>query len=173
MAARGNRSMKIPALRPSARCLAALIASLVVTTLLSDPKSAEPRNTPTPTIHVLAAWIRWLPAGVPAAGYLTLANTGTKTLILRSASSPAYADVSIHRTVTHAGVEEMRPVTDLKLAPHQTLPFESTGYHLMLMEPRDPAPAIGTTVPITLHFSDGSILTVPFEVRKAGGTSNP
>jgi copper(I)-binding protein len=150
---------------------------MVATSLLLPERTlADSRPAPKPTIQVLAAWIRWLPAGLPAAGYLTLTNTGPKPLVLRSASSPWYAAVSIHRTVTRAGVEEMRPVTDLTLGPHQTLDFESKGYHLMLMQPKDASAetAAGTMVPVTLRFSDGSILTVPFELRKnPGGTPAP
>jgi copper(I)-binding protein len=166
--------MKDLSQRRAARCLtAALLAAIVLTPMLPNRALADSRPAPKPTIQVLAAWIRWLPAGLPAAGYLTLTNTGTKPLVLRSASSPWYANVSIHRTVTRAGIEEMRPVTDLTLEPHQTLNFESSGYHLMLMQPKDSSAgaAAGTTVPVILHFSDGSLLTIPFEVRKTPGTS--
>jgi periplasmic copper chaperone A len=125
-----------------------------------------------PTIRVLAAWIRWLPGGLPAAGYLTLTNTGDKALALEAASSASYRDVSIHRSVSHGSTVEMRPVKELTLAAHTTLEFESTGYHLMLMQPTAAADS-AAKIPITLHFSDGSSLTVPFEVRKspAGGSA--
>ena len=135
---------------------------------LSGPRRPCPLElvpAPKPTIRVLTAWIRWLPAGLPAAGYLTLVNTGDKPLRLVAASSPAYRDVSLHRTVTHGDVEDMVPVKEITLEPHKTLEFETTGYHLMLMQPTASA-SNGTRVSIVLRFSDGSVLTVPFEVRK-------
>jgi periplasmic copper chaperone A len=129
---------------------------------------------PKPAIRVLVAWIRWLPGGLPAAGYLTLTNTGDKTLALDRASSAFYGDVSIHRSITHGTTVEMAPVKELTLEPHATLEFESSGYHLMLMQPAGSADT-AADIPITLHFSDGSFLTVPFQVRKnpAGNSASP
>ncbi len=121
-----------------------------------------------PTIQVLAAWIRWLPAGLPAAGYLSLTNIGDKPVALERASSPAYRDVTIHRSVHHGTGVQMTPVKHLVLEPHATLEFESSGYHLMLMQPTVSADAAAATAtPITLYFSDGSSLTVPFQIRKS------
>jgi periplasmic copper chaperone A len=143
----------------------ALGASIAVSPALANPPSPNSAPAPKPTIRVLTAWVRWLPAGLPAAGYLTLTNTGDKALALEAASSPSYGDVSIHRTVTRGTTEEMMPVKAITLEPHQTLEFQSTGYHLMLMRPAASADT-SAKIPITLHFSDGSVLTVPFEVRK-------
>lgn len=150
----------------------ALLASIVFSSSLAERAVADSPAAGKPTIQVLAAWIRWLPAGLPAAGYLTLTNTGDKTLSLVAASSRSYRDISIHRTVTHGDMEDMMPVKELSLEPHQTLEFESTGYHLMLMQPTTPADT-SSRISIALRFSDGSVLTVPFEVRKnasAGST---
>ena len=147
-------------------------AALFVFPALPGSAFADSPPARQPAIRVLSAWIRWLPAGVPAAGYLSLTNTGDKALTLEAASSPSYADISIHRSVVHGGTEEMTPVKALTIAPHQTLEFQSTGYHLMLMQP-SPSADTSSKIPITLKFADGSVLTVPFEVRKtpaAGST---
>jgi copper(I)-binding protein len=143
----------------------ALIALIVVSSALPDRTSADSPAGAKPTIQVLAAWVRWLPAGLPRAGYLTLANTGDKALRVVAVSSPSYRDVSLHRTVTHGDVEDMVPVKELTLEPHKTLEFETTGYHLMLMQPTASADT-STRISIALQFSDGSVLTVPLEVRK-------
>jgi copper(I)-binding protein len=68
----------------------------------------------------------------------------------------------------------MTPVKELEVEPHATLDFESAGYHLMLMQPTGSADT-AIEIPITLHFSDGSSLVVPFQVRKnpAGGSVPP
>jgi hypothetical protein len=142
----------------------ALLCAIVAFSALPEQTIAESPAAATPTIQVLTAWIRWLPAGLPAAGYLTLTNTGDKTLHLIAASSRSYRDISIHRTLTHGDMQDMMPVKDVALEPHQTLNFESTGYHLMLMQPAS-SDMVGQ-VAIALRFSDGSVLTVPFEVRK-------
>lgn len=153
--------------RHTPHCLAAIALgiSLVVFPALLCPTLANSPPAPKPAIRVLAAWIRWLPAGLPAAGYLTLTNTGDKPLALEAASSPSYGDISIHRSVMQGTTEEMTPVKAVTLEPHQTLEFQSTGYHLMLMQPVASADT-SAKIPITLRFSDGTVLTVPFEVRK-------
>jgi len=118
-----------------------------------------------PTIRVDDAWIRWLPAGVPAGGYATLTNTGDKPLMLMAVSSPDYGEVAIHRSVEHQGMMEMTPVAQIAIVAHSTLNFAAAGFHLMLMQPNK-AVKLGDRVPITLRFADGASLTVQFEVRK-------
>jgi copper(I)-binding protein len=157
----------------AAIAIGALMAAspALYTVAFADPPAASPAAAK-PTIEIEAAWIRWLPAGLPAAGYLTLTNTGDKPLALDGASSPSYGDVSIHRSVRHGTTETMTPVKDLTLEPHQTVAFESTGYHLMLMRP---ATAVDTAarIRITLHFSDASSLTVPFKLRRNAPSARP
>lgn len=160
----------MPMRRPTP--LAALAAAALVygTALLAGtpPAYAAAPNSATrpPAVQIKAAWIRWLPGGVPLAGYATLANVSDQPLVLTSATSPAFHDVSLHQTVHVGGMVRMSPLDRLSIAPHATLDFESRGIHLMLMQPSetlDPESA----VPITLHFADGSSLTVPFQIRTA------
>ncbi len=132
--------------------------------LSGTPAGAEARAE-APTIQVVEAWIRWLPAGVPAGGYVTLTNTGAKPVNLIAASSPDYGEVSIHRSIHRGGTIEMVPAEQITINPHSSLNFAATGYHFMLMQPSKPR-VPGDHVPITLRFADGASLTVQFEVRK-------
>ena len=148
-------------------CTAALSGWLALVrppVLAATPPVAE-RPARAPTIRVTDAWIRWLPAGVPAGGYATLTNTGEKPVTLLTASSAEFAEVSIHRSIERGNNMEMMPVERITIDPHSTLDFAATGYHLMLMEPSTSLKP-GGRVPITLRFADGSRLTVQFEVRK-------
>jgi len=131
---------------------------------LADPSAGADAPAPAPTIRVEKAWIRWLPTGVPAGGYLTLTNTGDRALILIDVSSPAFGEVMLHRTRNRAGTVEMLPVERITIEAHTTLDFASLGYHLMLMQESKPLRP-GDRVPITLRFEDGATLTVSFEVR--------
>ena len=144
---------------PTLHLLAALALGLPACPAMADP------SAPSPPVQVISAWIRWLPAGLPAAGYLTLTNTGAKPIELESAASPSYGDVSIHRSIKQGTTEEMVPVKEITLEPHRTLAFESTGYHFMLTKPA-PSADTSATIPITLRFADGSSMTVTFAVRK-------
>lgn len=127
--------------------------------------AAAPALTAASMIRVDDAWIRWLPAGLPAGGYMTLTNLGDTAVNLVAASSPAYAEVSIHRSVGSGGTVGMRPVAQITIEPHSSVDFAAAGYHFMLMQPIKPLEP-GDRVPIALRFADGSSLTVQFEVRK-------
>jgi periplasmic copper chaperone A len=120
----------------------------------------------TPAVRIEDAWIRWLPAGVPAAGYFTLVNDSAGPVTLIAAASADFGDVTIHRSVEHAGVVEMEPVREIRLNPHSRLDLGALGYHLMLTSPVQPIDA-RKEISITLKFSDGSWLVAPFQVRKA------
>ena len=151
---------------PAARALAlALLMSLASLRLDATPAlAAAPPTTAGPELTIQDAWIRWLPADLPAAGYLTLINTGARPLNLIAATSPAYTQVTLHRTVNRGGGMQMTAVEHITIDAHSSLDFAATGYHMMLMQATKPLrPA--DRVPITLRFADGSTVLVQFEVR--------
>jgi copper(I)-binding protein len=115
-------------------------------------------------IEVRDAWIRWLPANVPDAGYMTLTNTGSNIEVLSSASSVDFGEVSIHQTHDDMGMSGMMPVKSITIQPHATVRFVAGGYHLMLMQPKRPLHP-GDTVQIVLHFANGGSATVQFPIR--------
>lgn len=123
-----------------------------------------------PAVRVMDAWIRWLPAGLPAAGYATLVNVGDRPVTLIGASSPDYGDVSLHQSRNQGGTEEMVPVERITVAAHSSLSFAAMGYHMMLMQPVRPLKP-GDRAPITLRFAGASPLTIEFDVRKPGSSA--
>jgi copper(I)-binding protein len=133
--------------------------------------SAAATSPPTAaqTVQIKAAWVRWLPGGVPLAGYATLANVSDQPIVLTSATSDAFHDLSLHQTLHTGGTVRMSPLERISIAPHTTLDFEARGIHLMLMQPRETLDPNGA-VPITLHFADGSSVTVQFQVRTSGAS---
>jgi hypothetical protein len=134
------------------------------------PVVAGPTNNSSEQLQIEQAWIRWLPANLPAGGYLTVINRGDRPVVLVGASSPDYFGVGLHRSVTEGGLSKMEAVTQIVVAPHTTLNFSDTGYHIMLTTPTLPV-SPGGRVPITLHFADGRSLVVNFEVRPPGATA--
>lgn len=141
-----------------------LVALLIALSPALPAAAASPAGA---AVRVTHAWIRWLPGGVPLAGYAVLENPSEGAVVLTHASSPAFGEIDLHRTAEHAGTMSMTPVDRLTLAPHETLDLEARGYHLMLMQPKR-ALAPGERVPITLYFADGSTVTAEFEVRAGG-----
>jgi copper(I)-binding protein len=129
---------------------------------------ARGADTAALVVQAADAWVRWLPADLPAAGYVTLTNKGPTTLELVGASSPDYEEVSMHQTQESHGMSEMRPVASLVLKPQATVRFAEGGYHLMLMHAKRQLHD-HDRVEIVLRFSDGRTMPVPFEVRSGSG----
>ncbi|BAU77220.1 copper chaperone PCu(A)C [Metapseudomonas furukawaii] len=107
------------------------------------------------------ARLRLLPGNLPAAGYFSLTNTGTESVVLTGAQSPTYAEVMMHRSAIENGTASMQHIEKVEVAPGATVNFASGGYHLMLMQRRQPV-ALGDKVEVTLQFADGQSLPVTF-----------
>jgi copper(I)-binding protein len=148
--------------------LRSLILGLTaLTVVMTAAGAAAPAAAP--TLTVANAWIRWLPAQLPAAGYATLRNLGAQPLTLIGASTPDYGAVMIHESRNRAGVEEMLPVETILVKPQAEIAFAPGGYHLMLMKPKR-ALQPGDRVLLTFHFAGGQSLQTQFEVRKPDGS---
>jgi copper(I)-binding protein len=117
-------------------------------------------------IHASHAWIRVLPGDLPAGAYATLENDSDHPIALRSASSPAYADVMLHRSSSEGGMSRMTMVDELPVPAHGKAVLAPAGYHLMLMKAASPVKP-GDTVRLMLKFSDGSTLASDFIARPA------
>lgn len=135
------------------------VAALLLTAAFALPAVAAP--------SVSGAWIRALPGNLPAGGYFTLANSGTKPITLTGAQSPACGSLMLHMTHTMNGMAHMMAVDSVDVPAGGTFAFKPGAYHLMCMEPKGLKP--GTNVPVTLTFADGTHLTVPFAVKTATG----
>jgi copper(I)-binding protein len=115
-------------------------------------------------LRITDAWIRWLPAGLPGAGYLTIDNEGSEARAVIGASSPDYAQVELHQSRSSDGMAAMTPLAQVVVKPHLRVRFAEGGYHLMLMRPkREIRP--GDKVLVILKIDGGRSITVPFEVR--------
>jgi len=124
-----------------------------------------------PPVRADGAWIRWLPAGLPAGGYMSLHNDSAQPVALVGASSPDYAEVMLHHSVMENGTMQMLPVDKVEVPAHGELQFKPGGYHIMLMRARHEVHP-GDRIPVILRFADGGQLRVSFEVRKPGATGD-
>ena len=101
-------------------------------------------------LEVTDAWVRAAPPGaMMLAGYARLHNAGDEPVIVRGASSDMFGDVSLHESVESGGVERMRPLASISIAPGDDVLLAPGGKHLMLMKPQRALTA-GTAV--TIHF---------------------
>jgi copper(I)-binding protein len=116
------------------------------------------------------AWVRWLPSRLPAAGYVTLVNSGDKPVDLVDIDSPAYGMAMLHQTVSNGSTQQMVMVDKLTIPAHGQVAIAPGGYHIMLEHPqREIKP--GDTVHLHLKFSDGETLDTPFAVKPASQTN--
>lgn len=100
------------------------------------------------------------------AGYARIDNTCAGPVKIVSASSPAFADASLHETRIDNGISRMRALTVLPVAAHASVAFAPGGLHLMLTEPTKPLNA-GDYVAIDFTLSDGRRIAGRFELRAA------
>lgn len=89
------------------------------------------------------------PGAMMTAAYARLRNDGQRALRLTGASSPAFAEISLHRTIVEKGLSRMTHGTPLELASGQRAALEPGGWHLMLMRPAQAFKA-GDRVPLSL-----------------------
>lgn len=117
-------------------------------------------------VQVSQAWIRVMPGTLPAGAYVTLVNHSDHTVNLKGASSPAYAQVMLHKSSTEGGMGRMEMVDSLAIPAHGTATLSPGGYHLMLMNAAKPV-KVGDTIKLNLNFGDGSVLATDFEAKPA------
>jgi len=112
-------------------------------------------------------WIRLGPAGMDMlAGYARIDNACATPVEIVSASSPAFADVSLHETRIDHGISRMRALAVLPVATHASVEFAPGGLHLMLMAPTMPL-KVGDAVSIDFTLRDGRRIAGRFTVRAA------
>lgn len=111
-------------------------------------------------------WVRLGPAAMPMmAGFGRIANPCAVPVEIVSASSPAFAEVSIHETRNVDGVNRMREVEQLRIAPDDAAVLKPGGLHLMLVRPRAPLKE-GSKVVVAFKLQDGREILSELVVRK-------
>ena len=143
--------------RHLAKCvLALLVASCAVQAAARDcaPKIRD-------------GWVRLPPKAMPMmAGFGRIANPCPTPVVIVSASSPAFAEVSVHETRLIDGVNRMRELEQLRIAPDGEAVLKPGGIHLMLMRPRAPL-SEGSKVVVAFKLQDGREILAELGVRKA------
>lgn len=124
---------------------------------------ASAATTCLPTVR--DGWIRLGPTGMDMlAGYARIDNPCAAPVAIVSASSPAFADASLHETRIENGISRMRALAVLPVAAHASVAFAPGGLHLMLMQPTLPLKA-GGQVSIDFTLRDGRKVSGRFELR--------
>jgi periplasmic copper chaperone A len=115
--------------------------------------SASVRAAPVPLAQVDGAWIRTAVAGQQGTGAF-MRITARQSMQLVGVATPVAGTAEVHEMKMEGEVMRMRPVAKVDLPAGKTVEFRPGGYHLMLMDLKQPLKA-GAVVPLTLIFRDG------------------
>ena len=124
-------------------------------------------------VSVSQPWVRGTVQGQKATGaFMQLKSADGGALI--AAQTPVAGVVEIHEMKMENNVMKMRAVPKLDLPAGQTVELKPGGYHVMLMDLKQPLKK-GDTVPITLKIQgkDGKSqdVEVKAEVRELGAAA--
>ena len=117
--------------------------------------------------RVRNGWVRLVPGGMPMhAGFGRIENACAAPATIVSASSPSYGSVMLHESRIVNGMNQMRMLQELRIAPDDAAVLKPGGLHLMLMDPTSPLKP-GSHVAIDFALKDGRHVLGDFEVRNA------
>ena len=142
-------------------CVAALFAAASSPASAGDAKAGD--------LVITQAWSRATPSGAKVAGgYLTIENKGTAPDRLISGTGDFAGKVEIHEMTMNNGVMTMRPLDKgLTIEPGKTVKLAPGGYHLMLMDLKNPLKQ-GDKVPLMLEFEKAGKVTLSLDVQGVG-----
>ena len=116
--------------------------------------------------QVKDGWVRLMPGNMPMqAGFGRIDNPCPMPATIVSASSPAYGSVELHESKVVDGINRMREIPELRIAPDGAAVLQPGGLHLMLMQPKATLQP-GSRVAIVFKLKDGRELIGEFEARK-------
>lgn len=118
------------------------------------------------------SWTRATPGGAKVAGgYLIIENKGATVDRLVGGATPLAGRFEIHEMTMSDGVMKMHPVAGgLAIAPGKTVKLAPGGYHLMLIDLKQPLKQ-GEKVPVTLRFEKAGDVAISLSVQGIGGSA--
>jgi copper(I)-binding protein len=124
-------------------------------------------------VDVRDAWIRASVPGQSGTGAFMKLNAAAGARLV-GASTPVAGVAEVHEMKMEGDTMRMRAVEGLALPARKTVELKPGGYHLMLMDLKQPL-AKDSTVPLTLRFEDakGQRSTLDLKVPVLGGPVAP
>lgn len=121
-------------------------------------------------ITISAPWSRaTVGMSRPAAVYFTIHNSSGAPDELLAASTPVAGRVELHETKMVNDVMQMMAIPALAVGPGQTVTLSPAGYHLMLMDLKQPLTE-GGKFPLSLTFKSGNAVDIIVPVQSIGAT---
>ena len=129
---------------------------LLMTIFTKNSKAAEP-------VQVHGAWVRATVAGQKSTGAFMRITASSATRLV-GVSSPVAGVAEVHEMKMNGSVMTMREAPVVELPAGKAVDFKSGGYHLMLMDLKQPL-LPGSTVPLALKFRDSGGVESRVEMR--------
>ncbi len=151
-----------------------VLAIAALSALTSVPGFAQAHETLSKdgTILIQNLWTRATPNGAKVAGgFITITNKGTAPDRLVGGSAALAARVEVHEMGMDSGVMKMRELQKgLEIKPGETIELKPGGYHMMLMDIKEPV-VEGGKVEGTLVFEKAGTIEIYYHVRALGAIS--
>ena len=150
--------------------------ALALTVALGTGAAAQAQDQSQPVkagdLVISNAWTRATPGGAKVGGgYLTIENKGTTADKLVGGTTTVAGKLEVHQMSMSDGVMKMHPVEGgLTIEPGKTVKLAPGGYHLMMVDLKQPFKQ-GETVPVTLQFEKAGKVAVSLNVQGIGGAA--
>ena len=123
------------------------------------------------TVDVKDAWVRSTVQGQKGTGaFMNITAKDGATLV--GVSSPVAGIAEVHEMKMEGDVMKMRALPVLDLPAGKTVALKPGGYHVMLMDLKQPLPK-DSTVPLTLRFKDAKGVESKLELKLPVSASAP
>jgi copper(I)-binding protein len=122
----------------------------------------------TDSLRIIHPFARATPPGArTGAVFFTVDNAGKETDRLLRASTPIAAGVVLHQMALEGGIMKMRAVPSVEVRSGGRLELKPSGYHLMLLDLKQPL-KVGEKFPLTLTFEDAGTILISVWVEDMG-----
>jgi len=123
-------------------------------------------------ITIEDAWIREAPpVSRVQAAYATFKNSQADDVELIKATSPAFAKIEFHKTISENGLTKMQAQASVTIPAKGNAELKPEGMHMMLFNPVNPVRA-GNKIEFHFTFSNGNTTSSSFIVKKATGINH-
>lgn len=148
-----------------------MLAVLALTSALAPwAASGAAREDEYGSLRIDRPFARATPPGAKtAAVFLTIDNAGKTTDRLLRASTPIAGGVVLHQMAETGGMMTMRAVPSFEIIPGGRLELAPGGYHLMLIDLKQPLKT-GDRFPLILTFEQTGTVTMTVWVEDMGAT---
>ncbi len=148
------------------RWMSALFAVVVTAALAAGPDA--PQEYRFDPLRIEQPVARATPPGATTGiVFFTIENASKDSERLLRASTPVAAGVVLHQMAQSGGMMRMRAVPSLEIGPWARLELGPGGYHLMLIDLKQPLRA-GERFPLTLTFERIGTVTTMVTVEEMG-----